>query len=122
MLVVDMGVWDGAKQQSDFEYQIKARSVCPPTEVRWVSIDGGTCHSAALKEDATLFCWGKNDCGQCGRFSWPIVLHQEQVLGPDILERDFVAQGLPFPPPVDIWEPRQVLPPGSRSSWEVCPD
>jgi hypothetical protein len=107
--------------QSDSEYQIMARTVCQSQEVRWVSIDGGTCHSAALKEDATLYCWGKNDCGQCGRFSWPVVLDQEQVLGPDVLERDFVAQGLPFPPPVDIWEPRLVLPPGSRSSWEVCP-
>jgi alpha-tubulin suppressor-like RCC1 family protein len=102
-------------EQCETEFQMKARSVGPPTEVPWVSIDGGTCHSAAIKKDATLYCWGKNDSGQCGRFSW-----KEKALDPDVLDRDYVKQGLPFPVPVDIWEPREVSPPGARSSWEVC--
>ena len=115
MYAIDVFTWMLGGEQCEAEFQVSARSVGPPTEVPWVSIDGGTCHSAAIKKDATLYCWGKNDSGQCGRFSW-----KEKALDPDVLDRDYVKQGLPFPVPVDIWEPREVSPPGARSSWEVC--
>jgi alpha-tubulin suppressor-like RCC1 family protein len=52
------------------EYQLTPRAVGKPVQVPYVAIDGGMCHSAALTRDKALFCWGKNDAGQCGHFSW----------------------------------------------------
>ncbi len=35
-------------------------------DISWISISAGGYHSAAIKRDGSLYCWGRNDDGQLG--------------------------------------------------------
>ena len=68
---------------------------------------GGTAHSAAITRDKELYCWGKNDAGQCGHFSWgdsgPLtVIDVAKILGdPEKKHKT--------PMPADVMEPYCVF-------------
>jgi hypothetical protein len=80
----------------------------PTAPARVVSISCGACHSAAVTADDRLFCWGKNDCGQCGPYRPP--------LETDLREEHSANRYRPGPLPPDVILPHHVrLPQSSRA-------
>ena len=80
-------------------------AAAPP---RVVSISCGACHSAAVTADDRLFCWGKNDCGQCGPYRPP--------LETDLRDEHSANRYRPGPLPPDVILPQHVrLPQSSRA-------
>jgi len=93
--------------ECDTVYQVTPRSVGPPCKDPYVAIAGGIAHSAAITRDRELYCWGKNDAGQCGHFSWgdtgPLSVKEvAKILGDPEKQHK-------TPKPADVMEPYRVF-------------
>jgi alpha-tubulin suppressor-like RCC1 family protein len=68
-------------------------NVCSPPPATWTKVSAGAFHTCGIKNDGTLWCWGRNNAGQLGLGSTGGTMTTPQRVGVSFGWTDIAAGG-----------------------------